>query len=51
MFLTMIDIVFIQVSGKVSYNECKLDNLNSHKVSAYISHYDLHTPDNSKKNN
>ena len=38
-------IVFIQVSGEVSYNECKLDDLNSQKISAYISQYDLDTPE------
>lgn len=35
----------IQVSGEVSYNECKLEDLNSQKISAYISQYDLHTPE------
>lgn len=35
----------IQASGEVSYNECKLDDLNSQKISAYISQYDLHTPE------
>ncbi|XP_063937253.1 pleiotropic drug resistance protein 3 [Daucus carota subsp. sativus] len=35
----------LKVSGEVSYNECKLDDLNSQKISAYISQYDLHTPE------
>ncbi|KAL8120357.1 hypothetical protein AgCh_017512 [Apium graveolens] len=35
----------LKVSGEVSYNECKLEDLNSQKISAYISQHDLHTPE------
>lgn len=34
-----------QVSGDISYNGYKLDEFVPQKTSAYISQYDLHTPE------